>query len=264
MNSDSSVVSSNQTCQIRRLHSIARPQRYFTLSLPQAQSNSSALNPPPIDDAATPTNQPTHLFPCPSKSPAILLCPPEPDDGPKTPTPSYNSDVTEPALSQDSSIPQNRNQFDAELNNYNNATQKEDSAILEILKKGKRDQEPTKNFDLDAENRKNELREEGGARKDPVVTIKINLIKDESNSSNVEEEGEESPPNLTSLSDSSSQESLAKYLSPFGDVTQTQLFSNSEHNKLGVLDLEESGSTASITIPSVGSAVPPTAQSKSR
>ncbi|KAM7538363.1 hypothetical protein Aperf_G00000067162 [Anoplocephala perfoliata] len=253
---DSSTSSSSQICQVKRLYSLAYPQRYFALSHPRVQSDSPALNPPPIDDAVTPTNQPT-----PSQIPAIHLSPPEPDEGPKTPSLRDSiTDVTEPTVSGLSILPQNNNQLSINFNEHIDATRKQESGVLENEEKEKGDQKTKKKLDSDAENFKNKSKEREVERENPVVTIKVDLVKDESDSSKGEEEGTESPSKLTSLSDSSSEDGLMKYSSPFGDVTKTQVFSSSDPNKLGVLAFEESVSTTSITIPSVGSALPPTTQ----
>ncbi|KAM3172236.1 hypothetical protein ACTXT7_014971 [Hymenolepis weldensis] len=288
VNSESSNPSSNQTCQITRMHSFVPPPRYFSLSLSRDSGKSSlTLNPLPFDDrpnASTPTNQPTQvLFNRPEAS-LIFLHPPEVDDGSKTPTLSHHSDsaadLTDTTVAQDSATPTNMNPFEGKRHKTSEKpTRQHETSIWEEgempkpnITVGSNKEHENQLKEEEVENICYSIPEEGESlstedieKENPVVIVIVEKPKDDSDESKDEDEGgNESPSKLRSSLDSSSQESLAKFNSPFGDFARTNIFKEKNPKRLGVVDLEMSASTTSITVPTTGSALPQTAQCKSR
>ncbi|VUZ40864.1 unnamed protein product [Hymenolepis diminuta] len=290
VNSESSNPSSNQTCQITRIHSFVPPPCYFSLSLSRDSGKSSlTLSPLPFDgrpNALTPTNQPPQALFNPPEAPLIFLHPPEVDDGSKTPTPSHHSDsaadLTDTTVAQDSVTPTNMNPFEGERHETSEKpTRQYETPIREEGEEG--GEKPKSNVMVGSnKEHENQLKEEevekkrysipekgessstekGIEKENPVVIVIVEKPKDDSDDSKDEdEEDNESPSKLRSSLDSSSQESLAKYNSPFGDFARTNIFKEKNPKRLGVVDFEMSASTTSITVPTTGSTVPQTTQS---
>ncbi|VDL59475.1 unnamed protein product [Hymenolepis diminuta] len=289
VNSESSNPSSNQTCQITRIHSFVPPPCYFSLSLSRDSGKSSlTLSPLPFDgrpNALTPTNQPPQALFNPPEAPLIFLHPPEVDDGSKTPTPSHHSDsaadLTDTTVAQDSVTPTNMNPFEGERHETSEKpTRQYETPIREEGEEG--GEKPKSNVMVGSnKEHENQLKEEevekkrysipekgessstekGIEKENPVVIVIVEKPKDDSDDSKDEdEEDNESPSKLRSSLDSSSQESLAKYNSPFGDFARTNIFKEKNPKRLGVVDFEMSASTTSITVPTTGSTVPQTTQ----
>nr|CDS31285.1 FERM domain containing protein 5 [Hymenolepis microstoma] len=280
MNSDSSNPSNNHACQITRIKSLMPPPRLFSLSLSGDSAKSSLNLTSPfcggISSASTPTNQPDHSLPIPPRVQVVLLNTPEIDDGSKTPTPSHHGDSatdhSDISATKHRVAITNRDLFEGESNEY--SLEHDGQYGNAIGDKGKerpkleveagsskaeqlKEEEDEKKLNSILEG-KNPSTGEEIEKKESVVTILVEESKDDSKDMNEQEQGSLSK--LKSSLDFSSQESLLKYNSPFGDFAKSNLFQENNRNRLGVMDFEISASTSSITIPTSGNAVSQTAQ----
>uniref|UniRef100_A0A0R3XCT2 RanBD1 domain-containing protein n=1 Tax=Hydatigena taeniaeformis TaxID=6205 RepID=A0A0R3XCT2_HYDTA len=253
--SDSSV-SSGQTCQIKRIASFNRPQRFFTLSLPRTSEKTILLH-VPSTEAVTPTNQPRRPVNCSPDIPTIFLQPPDPDEGPKTPTLPYN-DATEITMAKELST---KEEVVKSHEEQPPLTIKSTNEEKKVERRGSSNVKGGESSDKDVE--KNKGNEEIGDKNNECRSGDQN----ENISSKVEEEEAEgrtylSPMGENYIPDSTSQESLLNVASPFGDAAKVSFFTNLDSNRLrlGVLDLKVSNSMTSITIPLAGCA--PTASQR--
>uniref|UniRef100_A0A158R8U8 FERM domain-containing protein n=1 Tax=Taenia asiatica TaxID=60517 RepID=A0A158R8U8_TAEAS len=268
--SDSSF-SSGQTCQVKRIASFSRPQRFFTLSPPRVPEKMVQLRVPSAE-AVTPTNQPKVPANCPPDIPAIILHPPNPDEGPKTPTLELINLTTKPtevamvglpkevdpvvsecvAKEEDVKSHSETSDFQNVNNNEANDGKYRDPTRME---EGEGD-----GRDVGKDEKIEEIADKGNGGKIENQYEK-NAIKAEGKAEHGEEEEEEeetdlSPTGVSYTLNSISQESLLNVASPFGDAAKMSFFTNLDSNRLGlgVLDLKLSNSMTSITIPPTGCA----------
>ncbi|EUB55537.1 Cytoskeletal protein [Echinococcus granulosus] len=259
-------VNSSQTCQIKRISSFSRPQRFFTLSPPRASRKMIQLQ-VSSTEAVTPTNKPNFPLNCSPDVPTILLHPPDPDEGPNTPTFDPDVSITKPVGGAVTSLPKavqpviskctaeeetvNLHEEEPEFLNENN-DEKEEGRKRDPTKVG---QEGGGDRDID----KGEEMEEGNDKKNEDRIgdqCKENAINVKGKAEEEEEEGNELlPAEVSYTPNSNSQESLLNVASPFGDAAKMSFFTNLESKRLGlgILDLKLSNSMTSITIPPTGS-----------
>ncbi|VDO10838.1 unnamed protein product [Rodentolepis nana] len=250
MNSESTNPANNHTCQIRHLPSSMRPPRLFSLSL-CGDSAKSSLNLSPqsfggVSNASTPTNQTDRLHT------------PEVDGESTTPTPSHHGDF-ETEISDASATKRriaitNMNPFEGESKEYSG----EERPKSEISTGSNKAEQIEHKFDQISKEGENAPTGKEICNKESVVAIQVEEFRDDDEDR--KERGQDSLSKLKSSLDFSSQESLAKYNSPFGDFTKSNLFRANNQNRLGVMNFEMSASTSSITIPTTGNTAAQIAQ----
>ncbi|KAL5965576.1 Band protein 2 [Taenia solium] len=268
--SDSSL-SSGQTCQVKRIASFSRPQRFFTLSPPRVSEKMVQLRVPSAE-AVTPTNQPRFPVNCPPDIPAIFLHPPNPDEGPKTPTLGLTNLTTEPtevamvgltkevdpvasecvAKEEDVKSHSGTSEFQNVKNNEKKGGEYRDPTRMEEEEGDGRDVGKGEKIEEIA-GKENEGKIENQYEKN---AIKVEAKAEEGEEEEEEEETDLSPTGVNYTPNSISQESLLNVASPFGDAAKMSFFTNLDSNRLGlgVLDLKLSNSMSSITIPPTGCA----------
>ncbi|VDD83884.1 unnamed protein product [Mesocestoides corti] len=210
-----SSVGFSQTCQVTKIPARSRLQRFFALSIPEMHCNNQTGV--ACEDFPTPTNDhscsPNGL----PSVPMILVQPPEPDDGSKTPTADHG--LTKPV---ESSSQEPTGSLSATLLSTNEMHDAPSDA--------------TKPGDLNRE-----------------VAFEVKATQD----ARVETgDGKSNLPGTqpTCSPNSSSHDNFTSVYTPFGDATKMRFFSDLENDRvgLGVLDFKVSTYMTSITIPQTG------------
>ena len=241
--SDTSEVTatSGHVCQIKRITSFSRPQRFFTLSQSRKPVEMDQLN-VPCEEAKTPTNLPISYTKCSTDIPTILLIPPDSDEA-KTPTPDKRNFPNDPFQPSDNSSvnltseTKDRKYFGEDFLGANEMAKEKEQVI--------KDEETSLSK---VEGVENDDRLSSQSISDGREVVKEDTEEDETTSHTFSTD---------------SHESLTTVASPFGDAAKMSFFSSLEPSRsnLGILDLQLSSSMTSILVPPTGN--PPVQQCRS-